>query len=106
MAPIAAFPMRNDAYTPSCEPDWRTQNAYRCCVCLIPEEDGFSAIVLNLPGAASCGDTESEALENVKESIRGLIDVYMEHGDPIPWTDCRSEDIPAGAKRQWILVNV
>ena len=89
------------------EVEWQKQDAYRCHVCLIPEEGGaFSAIVLNLPGAASCGETESEALGNVEESIRGLIEVYKEHGDPIPWKDYRSEEIPNGARTQWILVNV
>jgi predicted RNase H-like HicB family nuclease len=86
---------------------WPEESAYRCHICLVPEDDGqFSAIVLNLPGAASCGATESEALENVQESIRGLIEVYKEHDDPIPWKDSRSEEIPAGTKTQWILVNV
>lgn len=87
--------------------EWQKQDAYRCHVCLILEDDGqFSAIVLNLPGAGSCGKTESEALDNVEESIRGLIEVYKEHSDPIPWKDYRSEEIPNGAKTQWILVNV
>ena len=87
--------------------EWPAQSAYRCHVSLVPEEDGqFSAIVLNLPGAASCGASESEALANVEESIRGLIEVYNEHGDPIPWKDYGSEEIPNGAKTQWILVNV
>jgi predicted RNase H-like HicB family nuclease len=87
--------------------EWPEESAYRCHICLVPEEDGqFSAIVLNLPGAASCGKSESDALANVKESVRGLIAVYEEHGDPIPWKDYRSEEIPNGAKTQWILVNV
>jgi predicted RNase H-like HicB family nuclease len=87
--------------------EWPKQAAYRCHVCVIPEEDGgFSAIVLNLPGAGSSGETEPEALANVEESIRGLIEVYGEHGDPIPWKDYRSEEIPEGAKAKWILVNV
>ena len=87
--------------------EWPEESAYRCHVCLVPEEDGqFSAIVLNLPGAASCGNTESEALANVEESIRGLIEVYKETHDPIPWKDYRSEDIPSGTKTQWIMVNV
>ena len=87
--------------------EWEQQAAYRCHVCLIREEDGqFSAIVLNLPGAASCGASESEALVNVEESIRGLIEVYKDQGQPVPWKNYRSEEIPDGAKTQWILVNV
>ncbi len=87
--------------------EWPKQCAYRCHVCLLREEDGqFSAIVLNLPGAASYGNTESEALANVEESIRGLIEVYKENHDPIPWKDYRSEDVPRSTKIQWLLVNV
>ena len=79
---------------------------YRCHVCLIPEEDGsFSAIVVNLPGAGSCGDTEEEALENVREAILGVIESYIASGEEIPWKDAESEDIPAGAKHKWMLVN-
>ena len=89
------------------EIQWLEKTGYPCHVSLVREDDGqVSAFVLNLPGAASCGDTESEALENVKESVRGLIQVYQEHSDPIPWKDYRSEDIPKGATTQWILVNV
>ena len=90
------------------EVEWPEQAAYRCHICLVQEDDEqISAIVLNLPGAASCGATECEALENVRESILGLIEVYKEHGDPIPWVvDSRSEEIPNGARTQWILVNV
>ena len=89
------------------EVEWPEKTGYPCHVSLVREDDGqISAFVLNLPGAASCGDTESEALENVKESVRGLIEVYQEHGDPIPWTDYRSDDIPDGATTKWILENV
>lgn len=87
--------------------DWPVQSAYRCHVCIVPEDDGqFLAIALNLPGAASGGKTESDALANVEESIRGLIEVYKENGDPIPWKDYCCEEIPGGTKTQWILVNV
>ena len=87
--------------------EWPEKTGYACHVSLVREDDGqISAFVLNLPGAASCGDTESEALENVRESVRGLIEVYQEHGDSIPWKDYPSEDIPKGATTKWILVNV
>jgi len=87
---------------------WLEQNAYRCHVALLPEDDGtISAIVLNLPGAGSCGDTEAEAIENVKDSIRGLIATYIEDGQPVPWQATSSfDEIPQGSKTLWILVNV
>jgi predicted RNase H-like HicB family nuclease len=96
--------LENEALTFS--RDWREGKAYRCHICLIPEEDGsFSAIVLNLSGAGSCGDTEEEALKNVREAVLGVIESYTDAGDEIPWEDSRSEDIPPGAKQIWILVN-
>ena len=62
-----------------------TLGQYPCRVRLIAEDDGtWSAIVLNLPGAGSCGATEEEALENVREAVRGLIASYTEDGEIIP----------------------
>jgi predicted RNase H-like HicB family nuclease len=106
MAPTLLENESNSASFMFDEVQWPERIAYRCHVCLVAEDEQFSAIVLNLPGAASCGDTESEALANVEESIRELIQVYAENGDPIPWKEYRSEEIPPGAKLQWILVNV
>jgi predicted RNase H-like HicB family nuclease len=86
--------------------DWPEQNAYRCHVCLIPEEDGaWSAVVLNLPGAGSCGKSEEEALSNVREAILGVIQSYLADGEKIPWCDAMPADIPQGTKQTWILVN-
>jgi predicted RNase H-like HicB family nuclease len=79
---------------------------YRCHVCLTKEDDGsFSAIVLNLPGAGSCGDTEEDALRNVREAILGVIESHQEAGEVIPWQDADESDIPTGAQQKWILVN-
>jgi predicted RNase H-like HicB family nuclease len=74
---------------------------------LIPEDDGsFSAVVLNLPGVGSCGATREEALRNVREAVLGAIESYAAHHEEIPWRDSVLEDVPKGAERQWILVNV
>jgi predicted RNase H-like HicB family nuclease len=84
----------------------KSQTVYRCHVCLIPEDDGtFSAVVLNLPGAGSCGDTKEKAIENVREAILGVIASHREHGEEIPWKDARPGDIPAEGTSKWILVN-
>jgi predicted RNase H-like HicB family nuclease len=83
--------------------DWQPTRGYRFHILLVPEEDSsLSAIVLNLPGIGSCGDTEEEAIENVKEAIRGALDEY---GDSIPWKDTSSEEIPPGAKQRWIVLD-
>ena len=33
------------------------------------ETDSFSAVCPELPGCSSCGDTEDEAMENIREAI-------------------------------------
>lgn len=88
-------------------PPWASlNNTYRCHVCFVEEEDGtFSAIVLNLPGCGSCGDTMEEAERNVREAIVGVIESYVEAGEGIPWCMTESEDIPRNATLKWILVN-
>ena len=102
------FNLTNTAKSCLVEQDkWVDRNAYRCHVLLIEEDDGgYSAVVLNLPGAGSCGDTEEEALGNVREALHGVIQSYLEAGGEIPWVDSLRADIPANARQKWILVNV
>jgi len=98
----------NTAISLHFDPNWfgRKPKAYRCHICLIPEEDGsFSAIVLNLPGAGSCGSTEEEAVQNVREAILGVIESHAAANEEIPWRDSMASDIPQGAKQKWILVD-
>ena len=103
---MAIVESENTAGSGAITEQWSERRAYRCHVCLIREDDGsFSAVVLNLPGAGSCGDTEEEALQNVRESVLGVIESYLAAGDEIPWKDSLSEGIPEGAKHKWILVN-
>jgi predicted RNase H-like HicB family nuclease len=79
---------------------------YHCHVGVIREDDGsFSVVVLNLPGAGSCGRTEEEALQNAREAIAGTIASYRESGEPIPWCGLTQYDIPEGANQRWILVD-
>jgi predicted RNase H-like HicB family nuclease len=70
------------------------------------DEDSFSAVVLNLPGAGSCGSKEEEAMENVREAIRGVLESYKASGEEIPWKDSSAAEIPPGAKQKWIILNV
>jgi len=89
-----------DAWTES-------KKAYRCHILLLKEEDGsYSALVLNLPGAGSCGDTEEEAVRNVREAVAGAIESYLDADEDIPWSDSLTEDIPESGKQKWILVHV
>jgi predicted RNase H-like HicB family nuclease len=102
--------MKNDAATfKVASTDWRPSPAYRFHVLLTKDKDdadSFSAVVLNLPGAGSCGSTEEEAMENVKEAIRGVLETYKASGRDIPWKVSLAADIPPEAKQRWIILDV
>lgn len=87
---------------------WTEEKSYRFHVLIISEDDGtFSATALNLPGVGSMGDTEDEALLNFREAAAGVLASYIEAGETIPWkSTIGKDDIPAGARREWILVHV
>jgi predicted RNase H-like HicB family nuclease len=88
------------------EPKWNPES-YRCHLAIVREDDGtFSVIVLNLPGAGSCGDTEQEAIVNTREAVSGIIHSYRDSGVDIPWACATTYTIPDGAKQKWILVDV
>jgi predicted RNase H-like HicB family nuclease len=85
------------------EPEWNP-HSYRCHVAVIREDDGsFSTIVLNLPGAGSCGESEEIAFVNVREAIAEVAASYEDAGEEIPWAT--NYAIPEGVKTKWILVN-
>jgi len=41
---------------------------------------GFSAEIITLPGVASQGNTEDEAIANLREAFKGAIESYLESG--------------------------
>ena len=49
-----------------------------------PEDGGFVAEVLELPGCLSQGDTPEEAYANLEEAMAGWIAVSLEAGHAIP----------------------
>lgn len=51
------------------------------------EEGGYTAYAPSLLGCISEGDTYEEALKNIKEAIKGWIEVSKEFGDEIPPSD-------------------
>ena len=53
-------------------------NAQRYTVSLIKPEEGYSIWVPGLPGCASQGDTEQEALDNIGDAIREYLEVADE----------------------------
>jgi len=49
-------------------------------VCLIQDEGGFSATVASLPGCISQGESEEEAINNVKDAIGCYIETAKKYG--------------------------
>jgi predicted RNase H-like HicB family nuclease len=94
------------ASTPNVSPEWDDTDAYHCLVVLTEEDGGYSAILANLRGVASRGDSREEAIVNIREAAAGVIESYLAAGEDIPWNDPDSAEIPEGAARRWILVNV
>ncbi len=84
----------------------KNPKSYRAHVLLIPEDDGtVSAAVVNLPGVGSCGDSEEEAIANVREAFAAAVESYLEAGKKIPWRDATNDDV--NDKRCiWIVVHV
>ena len=80
----------------------------RCHLAILrdDEPDSYSVIVLNLPGAGSCGSSESEAIENTREAVQALISYYQDEKIAIPWESPDSYEIPQDAKLKWIEVDV
>lgn len=50
------------------------------------EDDIFVAECPILPGCISQGNTRAEALENIKEAIKGYLKSLEKHNEPIPST--------------------
>ena len=48
------------------------------------EDAAFIAEVPELPGCMAHGDTQENALANIKEAMRLWVDTAREFGDPIP----------------------
>ncbi len=62
------------------------------------EDEGFIAVVPELPGCSAFGETEEEALGKVKVAIDLWLETAREEGREIPEPSCREHlrDILAG----------
>ena len=80
-------------------------NVYQLEVVLCPEDGGgFSIHAIKLPGAVSQGETEEEALANIREACAGVIKAYLARDGKIPWMPVDIEECP-GAKPFRVMVN-
>lgn len=71
----------------------------------IADGGGWLAIVPDLPGCSSDGETQMKALENVQDAIEHWLATASKHGHPIPEQDnfisiAFPQDIPDDVKRQ------
>ena len=57
---------------------------FRVEVVVEPDEVGFHAYCPALKGLHTCGDTEQEALQNVKDAVIAYLRASIKYGDPIP----------------------
>ena len=58
------------------------------------EEGGFTVTVPKLPGLITEGDTYEEALKNVKDAVKGYLQVLREDGEETPDTDDKTFTTP------------
>ena len=79
--------------------------ALRCDALLCPEDTGFSIHCLNLDGVVSQGETEAEAVENIKDAFRETVLYYREMKQVIPWHNVEMERAP-GCRTKFILVRI
>lgn len=56
----------------------------RYSIILTPEEDGWGAIIPDLPGCVGGGDTIEEALDMLEDAKRGWLTSALAHQDSIP----------------------
>lgn len=54
-------------------------------IAISQDEDGVYVIeCLNLPGCISQGKTKEDAIENIKDAIRGYLESLKKHNEEIP----------------------
>lgn len=54
-------------------------------VVITPDEEGwFVAECVDLPGCVSQGKSEREAIDNVRDAIRGYVESLKKHGEALP----------------------
>ena len=89
---------------------WRMFDpGHRFTLLAVVAEDGkrLMAYSPSLPGAATEGDTQAEAVENLKEAVKGCILAYRDAGEPIPWVEAPEvEEEEEVLFKGWIDVDV
>ncbi len=58
-------------------------------------DGSYSAYVPDLPGCTSCGDTEAELRENIREAVALYIESLRETGESVPSPSSTAEVVEA-----------
>jgi predicted RNase H-like HicB family nuclease len=61
------------------------------------EDGGYGAWSPDLPGCVALGDTEGEALSEMKDAIRYHLEAMHDHGEPIPAPSAVAAEVYTGA---------
>ena len=61
----------------------------------LAEDGSHSVYVPDLPGCVSTGDTQDEALANIREAIRGHVALLHELGEVVPEPRSHAEIVAA-----------
>ena len=70
-------------------------NTYRLDVTVEPLDDGrFLAVASNLEGCIAEGDTIADALENLEDGARAIIEYRLKQGWPLPPALASGEESP------------
>lgn len=86
--------------------DATVPSEYSCRVWVHREAcGGFSAEIITLPGVASQGNTEDEAIANLREAFKGAIESYLESGSAIPWSSLVPTKRPANVKEKRVVMH-
>ena len=59
-------------------------SVYKVCVFYSAEDDGYIAVVPDLPGCSAFGDTREEALKEIRTALSLWLETAREIGKEIP----------------------
>ena len=93
---------------------YRGNDVRQCCAVVFRDGDQFVAFAAQLPGVASQGDTEADAVKNLEEAFRGAaltwsltaVFHFREFDAASPFEHIGLDEIPREFKIRCFLVNV
>lgn len=65
---------------------------YRAAYTRCPDNDWFTAQVLDFPGSISQGKNLDAARRMLRDALRELAEYLIEQGEPLPWPDPQATD--------------